>query len=255
MSSKRGASGLSKSKAQSNDGAKEKPVIDFTNMLWIKGVVGFLRSAAYIVKDGDFASEPIVVQAIEMFEIQCNKMARDYDSPTDALTAFRDWLADTDWHYEEPVTHVITGLHFTITMSVPAGTIAVTADYVVGADEVAALRGVKDELQALVVAAFGKNKEMPRLDSGKSTQSQAPETEENHASILRAKDFQGKLTFQVIPDDGKWQKYGYPLYKDVAKQYEIELPDEEGEYDIDWNVTCELKDDGKPKRVSHIEEQ
>lgn len=259
--------GSSAGKAQKKNGATVKNIreIKFDKGLFIGGVAGYLRSMEppAIPFDGEYAKEPALEQAVEMMIIYYGKELEDFGDAVTALAAFKQWLDDTDWHYQKPLIYNINNITVTLGMTVPSGTLTVSmnVDDLVG-DPARVIREVKDELQAALSAAFAgtierrrplPETEKPNRNSKAKSDEPQYETEEVHVTGMRVKKYENKWYWNLMPDEGKWQQYGIPLYSDVAKKFDVKLPQESGEYDIDWIVTYELKEDGKPRRVIEID--
>jgi len=226
----------------------------FDELMFQAGVAGYLRTAKHIPLEGDYTQQEAFSQAIELFEIQGGKWAKDYPSAIDALIGFKTWLDSSGWKYEKAKTYVLNTITVSVTMPTPSGqlTVSMVVEPLIN-NHAQVIRDAKDYLEEQVKKTFGGNgkREMPATN-GESASKQEAETDRDHCSVLVVKHYKGKTYWNAIPDEGKWTKFGIPLYSDVARKFKIALPDEDGEYDIDWDIDYELKEDGKPLRVTDI---
>lgn len=256
MSSNPVVRGSSKKQAQTKSGPTVgKKEERFDPVLFKAGVAGYLRSKGYTT-DSQAQMEEWSNQAVEMWEIATTIQAENYANAVDALAAFKVWLDESGWTYQKPMTYHFVNLFVSVTMTTPAGTLTVGATvepYI--EDHAKVIRDVKEHLQAQIRSTFPtkSNGAKPAARQGDS-EDEAPENETVHAEMLRVSRYNGKVVYHCMPEDGKWTQYGIPLYKDIAKENDIELPKEEGEYDVSWDIEYELKPDGRPRRVVAITE-
>lgn len=246
--------------AKSGDIVKDKKAFD--GKLFAAGTAGVLRSHEVIPDEGDYMADPVYQAAHMQFILETGTVAEEYPSAVAAIEAFQTWCETTEWTYSPPIFFVVTGFTISMTMSAPLGMLGVSMTIEpVGDDHAAAIRGAKDHLQAELGKVFktalekAKSK-MPAKRETDEDEDEEPEydVETTECHILRvSKDDKG-LRYHAMPVSGKWVKYGIPLYKDIASKEGQKLPKESGEYEINWEVEYELKEDGKPRRVISINE-
>lgn len=247
-------SGLSAEKAPLQSGVTAPKTVTFNMDIWYSFAAGVLRSKHRLALDGDYATDPAYLEALEMFEIENNKRATDYPSAIVAGQAFDEWLDRTEWVYEAPVLFVATGFHVSVTVPVGNGNITLGMDYSsVGHEPEISMRAAYDYLQAAVKATFPAQKQTLSASGSTSTAPKTPDFVTEHFSKLISKEYKGKMGWRLIPSEGKWTQFGVPIYPDVAKKFAIELPEEpDMEYDINWNCGYELTAEGKPRRIVSI---
>ncbi len=180
----------------------------------------------------------------------------EHDNAVDATNSFENWLDITTWRYTEPVLYTGTGMSITLTMTAPSGQISVQMGFVPADwnDLQGAIMAVKRDLQKAVSQSFPHSARQQSAPSSKSNASQRTkvETESDNFDTLVIGTYNGKQTARLIPTEGKWTQFGVPLYAKDAEKFGIELPEEEGEYELSGVMKYELKEDGKPKRVISV---
>jgi hypothetical protein len=241
--------GSSASKAQKDAGkATSKKPVDLK--LFAAAAASKLREIGVIKEDEEYEQHPALKEAVELFEIANFKMVNSYDNAVEASAAFNNYIDSVGYEYVEPVLYRLDG--FTIGVSVPtkSGTLSLSADIIpLTDDHAAAISAAKKMMRDLFNGAFANGVTRTLPETTKPAGKKTYETDEKEISILRVGTYNNKTVYHCIPVEGKWIQFGIPLYPDVAKAEGIELPEEEGEYDVAWNATYELKDDGKPRRI------
>ena len=251
MNKKQTATGLSQKSQPKNVGAiaGKKPV-DLNLVLTAIG--SGLLSRGDMIEGEKLADNPKIAQARDMFELGVGKLIEDYVNAVEAISAFNDWLETTDWTYERVRTFVVLDFAIGCKVQTKSGEVYTEMRISPISDDYSAIiKEARQELAEIFNGAFAGNGNQ-QLPDGQSKASSYTTQKGVHCSTLRISIYQGKTVAHVIPDDGPWVQYGFPLYKDVAKKAGIDLPTDEGEYETNWTVTVEFKDDDKPRRVSEI---
>lgn len=250
------ATGLSAKTAQKTDGATEEPKKSkkFNHELWIGASTGSLVSRELCEGSDDTRA---AAYRMEFENVMNGLVEEEFDNAVDAVNSFESWLDKTDWRYTEPVLYTGTGMSITLSMSAPSGTIAVQMSFIPSdwSDLQGAIVAVKKDLQKAVAASFphnGKQQSAPQSKSNGPKRAKV-ETEEVTFDTLVIDEYNGKPIARLIPTEGKWTQYGVPLYNADAAKIGIDLPEEQGEYEISGTMIYELKQDGKPKRVISAE--
>ncbi len=234
----------------SGDTAKKKPLDE---KLFKAAVAAKLREIGAIGENEDYLNHPALEEAIVLFEVGLGKLLPQYDNAVQASAAFNDWIDETGYRYEPAPLYRIEQYTITATAVTKSGTISIASTITPLVSEHAdAIRAAKNELQEIFNAVFvgvsSANKSLSAPQSGKVEYT----IEEVEVNTLRVSVYNDKIVYHAMPVEGNWTQYGIPLYADVARKFGIELPDEEGEYEISWHAAYELRPDGKPRRVVEI---
>jgi len=251
------ATGSSAKTAQKKSGdTVKKPV--FNDHLFLGGIEGILRANEMMQQGEDRDDSAAYWDALGTWGATLdNPYQEEFESAVDAINSFEAWLVLSNWHYAAPILYTAKGFTVTMTMNAPSGQISVSLDGEVspGIELADAIKEAKKDLQQAISAAFPRTANKPDTNSknGKSgAKKSTTKTEEVSYELLRVVEFNGKLMPRLIPTEGKWIQFGIPLYQDIADKFEIEIPDEPGDYEMSGTMIYELKEDGKPKRVTEI---
>lgn len=253
MNSKLKARGSSAGKAPSTGGGSTSTTtIDMS--LVLAGVAGILRTKAIIPAEGDYTKEERFSAYFDQYSVETGKLLADESDAIAAITAYKAWLDTSDYIWSEPIRFVVTEFSVTLTMNAPSGSISVSmkAEPIGGNSDSDIIRKMKDRLQTAVNEAFGKQNAPQQQSISKSKTQKELETEEVEIDTLRVQEYQGKTVYRLIPTEGRWQKYGIPLYAKDAKKLGIDLPDELGEYELEGIAIYEINADEKPTRVTNF---
>lgn len=250
MSLKKKASGLSQEKAHSGaGGSTSTTTIDMS--LVLAGVAGILRTKAIIPAEGDYTKEERFSAYFDQYSVETGKLLADEPDAIAAINAYKTWLETSDYVWSEPIRFVVTEFSVSLTMNAPSGSISVTmkAEPIGGNADSEIIRKMKDRLQTAVNEAFGKQNAAHNQATNQSETQKKRETEEVEVETLRVQEYQGKTVYRLIPTEGRWTKYGLPLYKNDAKKLKLDLPTGLGEYEFEGTCEYEIDADEKPTRV------
>lgn len=237
---------------KSGDTVSRKPV---DQKLFKAAAAAKLREIDVIGENEDYLNHPALTQAIEVWENTTGKIVAEYDNAVVASAAFNDWIDENGYEYQAPVLYRIE--EYTLTLSVPtkSGNVSLSASVTPLVDDHAAIiKALKKELTDVFSKSFPAPAQQNLPETGKTNGKTEYAIEEVQIEALRVSFYNGKVVYHAMPSEGNWTQYGIPLYGDIAKKFGIELPDEEGDYEVSWNVKYELKPDGKPRRVVEISE-
>lgn len=245
------ATGSSHEKVQSDTGTKPKPV--FKMDLFRAAVAAKIWECQ---PNPDFpAYDPNgaeVEQAIEKFTANFGKAPDEYNNAVEAASVFSEWVDVNGFEYERPVYYKSTGYSITLSAQTKSGTVSMTMQFVSTEDDDKAVAQARQDLVKRFASAFPVPEASKIQGTAKPGAKTEYKTEEVDIECLRVGIYNGKMVYHIIPSEGKWTQFGIPLYPDIAKKFDLDLPDEEGEYELSGTMTYELKDDGKPRRVISI---
>lgn len=253
-------SGLSRKKQPSVNGDtvedKKKPM-DFD--LFMGAVHGILRTAFPGFSTNPSTFDKMVKAAMGAFLLAVDMQDHmTYPTAVDAIVAFQQWIEESEWTYEPPTLFTVNGFTVSIVMAGNGGSLGVSLDCTVANTTSLsdAISAAKDTLREAVKGAFPTSADNGQRATSSATSSNRSglEIEEYDCQTLRVTEKDGKFYYYAMPSEGRWQKYGIPLYGDVAKKYHVELPAESGEFEVNWFITAEMKENGKPSRVKEISE-
>jgi hypothetical protein len=239
-------------------GTQVKKQPKFNHDLFEAGVIGALKSAERGIDDNTDNNTCMTAmnEAIELFNL-----SREY-RPIDelgtavlALQAFQEWLDNDTYVYTPPVYFDATG--FTVQITVPNGTPGSSSTFQLHChqrsdfDLPLAVKAAYDMLNDAVMKNYKPAK------GSQPVQQKLQERQVDEAvpfEALRAKMFQNKMVYSLIPSEGKWTQHGAALYPDEARKADINLSEftEEGDYELAGTMDIEYKPDGKPMRAARI---
>lgn len=236
--------------------AKPKMLPKFNDELFLGGVEGLLREAGFIKESVKRDDSPAYWDALGEFSKHIDGNWIDkYPTSVDGLNDFADWLSTSGYEYQEPVLYVRKSFTMTLTMQASSGQISVGMECELepGVDLSVAVAHAKLELQTAVIEAFPQSAKSTGKQKLPGKTESKPTTESVDFDTLRVQTFNDKLVARLIPTEGKWTQFGAALYKDIADKFGIDIPKKPGDYELSGNMTYELSEGGKPKRVIDIE--
>lgn len=255
------ATGLSQG-ALLKDGTVEKPKAKqnpFDDKLFRAAVESYVKTNGILTEENSQDDiNRCVSELVEMWEIKNladDKEKTSFGSTVAAVMDFQEYMQTIEYTYEPPVFFVVNNFNISMTMNTPSGSLTIGMQFAPTSFEYdETIRKAKDFLQGQIKKVFLSeiNRDGGTQLTKTTNREVKPEykVDDDTFVAIRANIYNGKMTYHLLPQEGKWTQYGVPIYKDIAAKIGLDLPDEEGEFEIEpTEFEYELKPDGKPRRI------